>query len=181
MNFDPQSGLLGEAMYIASPNCDERPANTCIDLIVIHNISLPPQQFGGNEVRDFFLNQLDHSAHPFFEQLKDVRVSAHLFIRRCGELLQFVPLTKRAWHAGLSHFKGREKCNDFSIGIELEGEDEVAYTDAQYEQLNKVIKTVRHYYPAISAENIVGHREIAPERKTDPGIAFDWSRVQTKI
>ena len=159
---------------LPSPNCDERPPGSTVDLLVIHNISLPPGEFGGPWIEDLFLNRLDPHAHPYFAEIATLRVSAHLLIRRDGSSCQFVPLERRAWHAGVSCFAGRERCNDFSIGIELEGTDELPYTDAQYEQLATLTQQIRTHYPAIVPQRITGHADIAPGRKTDPGPAFDW-------
>ncbi len=147
-----------------------------MDLLVIHNISLPPKQFGGSWIEDFFLNRLNPSQHPYFREINHLRVSAHFLIRRDGEILQFVPLHKRAWHAGESCFQGRSCCNDFSIGIELEGADDIPYTDSQYQNLARLSKTIMELFPAIRKEHITGHEDIAPDRKTDPGPAFDWPR-----
>lgn len=177
MHVDPQSGLLDVARQLPSPNCDERPLDTDIDLLVIHGISLPPGAFGGSAIDDFFTNQLDHQAHPFFAEIVDMRVSSHLLIRRDGEIVQYVPFNKRAWHAGVSCFKERECCNDFSIGIELEGTDDQPYEEIQYQRLQAVIVALQQAYPALTREHIVGHSDIAPGRKTDPGPAFDWSRL----
>lgn len=158
---------------LPSPNCDARPAGATVSLLVIHNISLPPNEFGGPHVAGLFLNRLDYGAHPWFERLRNLRVSAHFFIRRNGEIVQFVSADKRAWHAGVSRFGRRERCNDFSIGIELEGTDILPYTDAQYTNLAKLTRTLRARYPLRAAR---GHEHIAPGRKTDPGPAFNWSR-----
>lgn len=159
--------------FIGSENYNERPDK--IELIVIHNISLPPKKFGGNEIIDFFCNQLDCNSHPYFLKIKNLKVSSHLLIRRDGEIIQFVDFDKRAWHAGVSSFAGKPQCNDFSIGIELEGADDIEYTDAQYLALNKVNKLLMETYPV---KNIVGHSDIAPGRKTDPGQSFDWVRIE---
>ena len=167
---------VDQARRVPSPNFNERPANMPIDLLVIHNISLPPQQFGGPWIDDFFRNVLDASAHPYFAEIAGMQVSSHFLIRRDGELVQYVPCDKRAWHAGRSCWQGRDACNDFSIGIELEGADEVAYTEHQYAVLNGLVEALRQQYPAIG-NNIVGHEHVAPGRKTDPGPAFDWQRV----
>ncbi len=171
--FD-QAGWLNGVRRIESANCDDRPAGTPIDLLVIHNISLPPGEFGGDGVIELFANRLDPAAHPYYQTIEGLRVSAHFFIRRDGELIQFVAAAKRAWHAGCSSWNGRERCNDFSIGIELEGTDDTPFTDAQYECLNGLIGALCRRYP-IGA--IVGHSDIAPDRKTDPGPHFDWSRL----
>jgi len=156
-----------------SPNQDERPSGSAIDLLILHNISLPPGQFGGSAVVDFFLNRLDCDAHPFFDALRGVRVSAHFFIRRDGSLIQFVSTLARAWHAGESSFEGRPRCNDFSIGIELEGTDALPYTDAQYATLAALTQTLRQRHPLRAVR---GHEHVAPKRKTDPGASFDWPR-----
>ena len=172
MNIDAE-GLADGAEYIPSPNCDERPADSAVELLVIHNISLPPGVFGGDAVIDLFLNRLDPQAHPYYETIATLRVSAHFFIRRDGALLQFVPCGKRAWHAGQSSWRGRERCNDFSVGIELEGADDLAYSDAQYECLAVLARALQARYPIAGS---VGHCDIAPGRKTDPGPLFDWRR-----
>ena len=157
-----------------SPNFDHRPVSTEVSLLVLHNISLPPNHFGGPEVIDFFLNQLDYDSHPWLDRLRDIRVSAHFFIRRDGEIVQFVSTMKRAWHAGVSSFEGRERCNDFSIGIELEGTDTLPYADVQYSALRRLLPALRAVH-TLSA--VRGHEHIAPGRKTDPGPAFDWKRL----
>ena len=176
-NFQIDSrSWLTPAKHSLSPNRSERPSNMPISLLVIHNISLPPGQFGGSAISDFFLNQLDHSKHPYFEQLKPLTVSSHLLIRRDGEVIQFVPFDQCAWHAGLSTFQGRSQCNDFSIGIELEGTDNHPFTETQYHLLASVTKTLMDHYPLITPENIIGHSDIAPGRKTDPGPLFDWQK-----
>jgi AmpD protein len=164
-----------------SPNHDERPPGTTVDLLVIHNISLPPGQFGGPFIEDLFLNRLDADLHPYFHQIAEVRVSAHLLIRRDGSLVQFVPLERRAWHAGVSQFDNRTACNDFSIGIELEGSDDCGFTDAQYDRLVMVARRIMRRFPAITPERIVGHSDIAPGRKTDPGPLFDWARLRKAL
>ncbi len=177
LKVDKPSSLLMDIPYIASPNCDDRPVADDISLIVLHGISLPAGQFGGPYVEHFFTNRLNHTLDPGFDEIKDMRVSAHLFIRRDGSIIQFVPFQKRAWHAGKSQYEGREACNDFSIGIELEGTDEVEYTGNQYQQLGAVIEAILTAYPAISRDRITGHSNIAPGRKTDPGSAFDWAKL----
>jgi N-acetyl-anhydromuramoyl-L-alanine amidase len=173
MRHIDQAGWLSDVVHIPSPNQDERPFGTTICLVVIHNISLPPGEFGGPEVIDLFSNRLDTATHPYFETIKDLRVSAHFFIRRNGEIIQFVPCGRRAWHAGLSRWRGRERCNDFSIGIELEGTDDLAYADIQYDQLAELTQSLSKAYPI---REIVAHADIAAGRKTDPGPAFDWDR-----
>ncbi len=174
--YDPTTGRLHPARFVESPNADERPAGCVVDLIVIHGISLPPGQFGGPWIERLFLNTLPAEYDPFFAQIQGLTVSSHLLIRRDGEMVQFVPLHRRAWHAGVSEFRGRSRCNDFSIGIELEGTDETAYTAAQYRMLDNVLPPLRAAFPAITADRIVGHCHIAPGRKTDPGPHFDWQR-----
>jgi len=158
---------------VHSPNCDSRPSNTVIDLLVIHNISLPPGVFGTGLAKDLFLNQIDISIHPWLENVKGLKVSAHFLIERDGQLTQFVSCHERAWHAGLSAFNGRQACNDFSIGIELEGTDDLPFTPAQYEALCALTLDLRTRYPL---RHVRGHSDIAPGRKTDPGQCFDWSR-----
>lgn len=181
MHIDTLSGLLTAAKYSHSPNFDERPIGTAIGLLVIHGISLPPGEFGSEDVEALFTNTLDITKHPYFQTLEGVKVSSHLFIRRDGEIIQFVPFSKRAWHAGRSAFLGRENCNDFSIGIELEGTDTLPYTDAQYQQLASCTKAIMRAYPDITQDRIVGHSDIAPGRKTDPGHSFDWDRYRQLI
>ena len=168
------AGLLADAEWCPSPNYDQRPEPVDISLLVVHNISLPPGQFGTGCVKDFFCNELDPSGHPFFATIADVRVSAHLLIERDGRMIQFVNFNDRAWHAGQSLYDGRKRCNDFSIGIELEGTDDQPYTPLQYQKLAEVSRALINAYPAMSAERITGHQHIAPGRKTDPGEAFDW-------
>ena len=175
---DANSGKLEGVMYIESPNYDELPQGNAMNLVVVHGISLPPNQFGGEGVKQLFTNQLDPAEHPYYESIKDLKVSAHAFIRRDGQVIQFVPFNKRAWHAGLSSFEDREKCNDFSIGIELEGTDSTPYTASQYHALSGVIKALWQAYPSLKDKNVVGHCDIAPGRKTDPGEYFMWSSLQ---
>lgn len=172
-----QQHWLTEACRIPSPNFDERPAPSDISLIVIHCISLPPEQFGNTYIDQLFCNQLDPTAHPYFESIYQLRVSAHLLIKRDGACTQYVPFDKRAWHAGLSSYQGRERCNDFSIGIELEGIEHLPYTEAQYQQLAHVIQCLLYTYPSLSTSHITGHSDIAPMRKTDPGASFDWQKL----
>lgn len=174
MKIDKTSGLLTPASYCPSPNCDSRPEGEMIDTIVVHNISLPPGEFGTNMVQRFFCGKLDTSLHPYFKTIETLKVSAHLFIDRQGGVTQFVPFHERAWHAGESYFQGRSKCNDFSIGIELEGTDDLPYSSIQYQVLTQIIKLLIMIYPSIKREYIVGHSDIASGRKTDPGSAFDW-------
>jgi N-acetyl-anhydromuramoyl-L-alanine amidase len=168
------AGWLDEANRVPSPNCDQRPDHEAPWLIVIHSISLPPGIFGGRAVEELFTNHLDWDAHPYYRGMRDLRVSAHFFIRRDGELIQFVPCSLRAWHAGPSQWQGREKCNDFSIGIEMEGTDDQPFTDTQYARLNEVIAALEAAYPI---QTIAGHSDVAPGRKTDPGPCFEWHRI----
>lgn len=179
--MSPGAGLLRPAAQCPSPNQDDRPGGEEPSLIVIHGISLPPGEFGGPYIEQFFTNCIDRHAHPYFGEICDLHVSAHLLIRRDGAVLQFVPFGRRAWHAGESRFRGRSRCNDFSIGIELEGDDEMPYADAQYEILAGVIDALLESYPALSARTIAGHSDVAPRRKTDPGPAFDWLRLYDGI
>lgn len=171
------AGWLQSALHCRSDNCNERPPGMPVDLLVIHNISLPPGEFGGSHVRDLFTNCLDCQAHPALQELTGLRVSAHVFIDRSGVVTQFVSFLQRAWHAGESVFAGRSNCNDFSIGIELEGTDTLPYTAAQYAALAAVATALMSVYPGIVPARIVGHSDIAPQRKTDPGPAFDWPRL----
>jgi len=181
MKINIKTGLLEDAKYIASPNCDERPDDCPAELIVIHNISLPPAEFGGDGICQLFCNQLDANEHPYYAQIADLKVSAHLLVRRDGGIIQFVPFHKRAWHAGASSYLGRETCNDFSIGIELEGTDDIAYKAVQYQQLAAIISSLRAAYPSIQQDALCGHCDIAPQRKTDPGQAFDWAHINTLL
>lgn len=176
-----ESGWLESARRVPSPNCDRRPEGTMIDLLVIHNISLPPGKFGGPWIDDLFLNRLDPAADPCFAHIAALKVSAHLLIRRDGTLIQYVPLDLRAWHAGRSRFRGRENCNDFSIGLELEGSDDRPFEDAQYATLAKTSREIMQRYPAIAGDRITGHSDIAPGRKTDPGPCFDWQRLLAQL
>ncbi|MFT5603289.1 MAG: AmpD protein [Paracoccaceae bacterium] len=178
MQIIDSKGWLTELERCPSPNYDERPQDADISLLVIHNISLPSGQFGGAHIQALFCNQLDCSSHLEFADLRGLRVSSHLLINRDGELCQFVSFLDRAWHAGVSECRGRSNCNDFSIGIELEGTDELPYTDRQYKSLGGVTKTLQTHYPQLANEGIVGHSDIAPGRKTDPGDAFDWRRYR---
>ena len=171
-------GWLAAARRVPSPNFNARPAGIEPELIVIHGISLPPGEYGGPEIESLFTNGLDPDAHPYFAEIAHLKVSAHFLICRAGVLTQFVATDDRAWHAGESCWQGRENCNDFSVGIELEGCDDEPYSDHQYESLQSLLAALRKAYPRIRGDAIVGHSDIAPGRKTDPGAAFDWSRVQ---
>ncbi|HET9844053.1 MAG TPA: 1,6-anhydro-N-acetylmuramyl-L-alanine amidase AmpD [Gammaproteobacteria bacterium] len=165
---------MSNARYTFSPNQDERPKHCVLDTLVIHCISLPPGEFGGSSIEDLFMNRLTIQAHPFYAMLKGLKVSAHLLIQRNGEIIQFVPFHKRAWHAGVSEFLGRTQCNDFSIGIELEGTDSSPFEIAQYESLIACTLAICKSYNKITKDRIVGHSEVAPGRKTDPGPFFNW-------
>lgn len=175
------TGLLTGVRQVLSPHRDERPAGVQPDLIVIHNISLPPDEFGGQWIEQLFNGHLPPERHPYFAQIQGSRVSSHVLIRRDGELLQFVPFHERAWHAGASTFEGRSACNDFSVGIELEGTDQVPFEPVQYAQAAALIQALLTAYPTLDATRIVGHSDIAPGRKTDPGPMFDWPRLRTAI
>jgi AmpD protein len=176
LTLDEQGWLAGQpgVQRLLSPNHDERPPSAAIELLLVHNISLPPGCFGGGEVADLFLNRLDCGAHPYFEGLRGLCVSAHFFVRRDGGVIQFVSTLARAWHAGVSCFEGRERCNDFSVGVELEGTDTQPYEDAQYRTLAALTLALRQRHPSLRAAR--GHEHVAPARKTDPGPAFDWQR-----
>ena len=171
------TGLLSGARYIASPNFDDRPDGAVVELLVVHNISLPPGQFGGSGIIDLFTNRLDPNAHPYYRQIADAKVSSHFLVRRDGELIQFVPCSLRAWHAGKSQWRGRGRCNDFSVGVELEGADDRAFADSQYAMLAKLASALLAEYPI---KDYVGHSDIAipTGRKTDPGPHFDWARFR---
>lgn len=174
LRVDPKTGLMRGARQIASPNYDSRPAGVEADLIVVHGISLPPGEFGGPWIDRLFTNSLPPEAHPYFAEVSSLRVSSHLVVSRDGAVAQYVSFTQRAWHAGVSVYQGREACNDFSIGVELEGADTLPYEAAQYDALAGVVAALCAAYPRLSADRIVGHSDISPGRKTDPGPAFDW-------
>lgn len=167
------AGWHRRARRVESPNCDDRPPVAAVELIVVHYISLPPGRFGGDAIERLFTNRLDPSAHPAYRELDGLRVSAHFLVRRDGQLVQFVPTTRRAWHAGVSSFLGRERCNDFSIGIELEGSEHAPFTRAQYRRLAALVRAIARRHPV---RFVAGHSDIAPGRKTDPGPQFDWRR-----
>ena len=173
-----EGGVIEGVRKVPSPNCDERPAGGAIDLVVIHTISLPPGEFGGPGIIEHFTNRLDPSAHPFYASIAGAKVSAHFLVRRDGELIQFVPCVKRAWHAGESSWKGKTRCNDFSIGIEMEGTGEAPFTAAQYRRLAALTRVLRARYPI---RDIAGHSDVAPGRKTDPGPHFDWARYRALL
>jgi len=176
MHHDNRTGRVTGARWAPSGNFDDRPGGTRIDALVIHCISLPPGRYGGDEIERFFCNRLDHDAHPYFETLRGVRVSAHFLIRRDGAVLQFVSTLNRAWHAGRSELAGVPEVNDYSIGIELEGLDEDDFTEAQYRSLAELAGALMTAYPGIGRDRLVGHCDVAPQRKTDPGRFFDWGR-----
>ena len=178
MEIDPAAGRARGARYAPSPHCDDRPAGAAPELIVVHGISLPPGEFGGDAVERLFAGTLDCGAHPHYARLRGLRVSAHALIRRDGALLQFVPFHRRAWHAGESSWRGRARCNDFSVGIELEGADEVPYEPAQMRALAALIRALCAAYPGLDPARVVGHSDIAPGRRTDPGPAFDWALLR---
>jgi len=173
-----EQGVASHARFVASPNFDERPSGTALTLLVLHNISLPPGVFGGGAVVELFTNTLDCRAHPYFDGLRGLRVSAHFLVRRDGELIQFVACARRAWHAGASQWRGRPRCNDFSVGVELEGSDAAPYESSQYVQLARLTRALRARYPL---PDIAGHADIAPGRKSDPGPGFDWARYRADI
>ncbi len=179
--IDTDRGLLELARQEPSPNCDERPDGVKPDLIVVHAISLPPGEFGGPWIDQLFTNVLPPDAHPYFREVANLRVSSHLLIRRSGEIVQYVSFQCRAWHAGVSSWAGRERCNDFSIGIELEGADHSPYESTQYAMLARVIAVLCRSYPHLTPDRVVGHSDIAPGRKSDPGPAFDWPRLRSLV
>lgn len=176
-----ESGWLNDVEIIHSPNCEVRPQSAAINLIVVHSISLPPGQYGGGHVQQLFTNQLNPGEHEYFAKIEGLKVSAHCLIDRQGHLTQFVSFNDKAWHAGVSCWQGTENCNDFSIGIELEGCDDENYEDIQYQQLAKLVFNLRKQYPAITEQSICGHSDIAPGRKTDPGPCFDWHKLNQLI
>jgi AmpD protein len=174
MTKRPESGLLRWARQVASPNCDARPAGAETSLAVLHSISLPPGEYGGDAIERLFTNRLDPEAHPYFRGIASVRVSAHFLVRRDGAVVQFVPLHRRAWHAGVSSWRGRERCNDFSVGIELEGLDDAPFEEPQYFALARLLKAIRRTLPV---RDVAAHSDVAAGRKTDPGARFDWART----
>lgn len=181
MDLNTQSGRFDCAHWLASPNHDKRPHRAFIQSIIIHAISLPPQEFGERYVEDFFCNRLDVSCHPYFSSIAKLKVSAHFYIRRDGKIIQFVSVYERAWHAGVSILKGLQNVNDFSIGVELEGCDELEFTNIQYQQLARLCCSLKSHFPAITEDRIVGHCDIAPGRKTDPGPYFNWPLFRQSI
>ncbi|BCN93538.1 N-acetyl-anhydromuranmyl-L-alanine amidase [Thiomicrorhabdus immobilis] len=177
LRVDNQTGLIEGGQFIESPNQDLRPNDELPGLVVVHGISLPPNQFGGEGITQLFTNTLNPKEHPYYQTIQHLTVSAHALIRRDGQIIQYVPFHKRAWHAGLSEYEGRERCNDFSIGIELEGTDSTCYTASQYHALAGLIKALWQAYPSLKDRKVVGHSDIAPGRKTDPGDYFLWSSL----
>lgn len=175
--IDPD-GWLAEARRVPSSNCDDRPPGTEVSLLLVHSISLPPGEYGGDAIERLFTNRLDPAAHPYFQEIAGLKVSAHFLVRRDGELVQFVPVTKRAWHAGASAWRGRAACNDFSIGVELEGTDDGAFEEAQYRALEALIARLR---AALPLRDVAAHSDVAPGRKTDPGPAFAWQRLLHRL
>lgn len=181
MRIDPESGWLRGALRVPTPNRDQRPEGAPVDLVVVHAISLPPGEFGGPWIDELFTNRLDPGAHPYFREIAGMRVSAHALIRRDGSVTQYAPFGERAWHAGRSCWEGREACNDFAVGIELEGDDEQVFEPVQYRRLAELIRALMQVYPGITPERVVGHCHVAPGRKTDPGSHFDWARLKRLI
>jgi len=181
LDLDPATGLLARARQVPSPNYDDRPPGVAPDLIVLHGISLPPGEYGGPWIDRLFTNRLSADAHPYFAEIDGLRVSAHALVRRDGEIVQYVPFPQRAWHAGQSSWAGRERCNDFSIGIEIEGTDASPYEPAQYAAVAQLIVELCRAYPSLSIDRVVGHSDVAPGRKTDPGIAFDWPLLRSQV
>ncbi|MGH8267843.1 MAG: 1,6-anhydro-N-acetylmuramyl-L-alanine amidase AmpD [Steroidobacteraceae bacterium] len=181
LRIDAATGLIAGARQVLSPHFDARPGGAGPELLVVHGISLPPGEFGGPWIDRLFTGTLPAEAHPSFRERAGLRVSAHALIRRDGEIVQYVPFRERAWHAGVSQYRGRAGCNDFSVGVELEGTDDSAYTDAQYRQLAALAAVLLTTYPTLGPEHIVGHSDIAPGRKTDPGASFDWARLRALL
>jgi AmpD protein len=181
LQVDPETGLMRGAAQVPSPNCDARPPGVDAELIVVHGISLPPGEFGGPWIERLFTNSLPLDRHPYFAEIGALKVSSHLLVARDGSLTQFVRFTDRAWHAGASCYAGRIACNDFSIGVELEGADTIPYEAAQYDALGALVAALCNAYPRLSPQRVVGHSDISPGRKTDPGPAFDWERARRSI
>lgn len=181
MDFAITNGWLAAADRSCSPNCDARPSSTVVDTLVVHGITLPPGSFGGSHIDALFHNRLDARAHPYFAEVASLRVSAHMLIARTGAMTQYVSFERRAWHAGQSCFGGLAAVNDFAVGVELEGTDDCPYALAQYRQLGRLAAALLRYYPAMTRSRIVGHSDIAPGRKTDPGPAFEWARFDSAL
>lgn len=178
VTLDDKLKWLKQIRRVESPNFDARPDDVEIDLVVIHGISLPPGEFGGPYIDQLFTNRLDPDGHPYFREIAHLRVSTHFLVDRRGDITQYVPVIMRAWHAGESSYCGRKQCNDFSVGIELEGVDDKSYTDAQYRTASEIVAELRRHWPAIGPGQVVGHSDVAPDRKTDPGPAFDWEHFR---
>ena len=181
LKVETTTGLLIGVRQVLSPHCDARPPGMLPELIIVHGISLPPNEFGGPWIDRLFTGTLAWDAHPYFRQIEGLRASAHVVIRRDGQLTQYVPFGERAWHAGVSQYRTRSGCNDFSVGVELEGTDDIAYTDAQYAQLVELIAALIEAYPSLSPEHLVGHSDVAPRRKSDPGPYFEWRRLRARL
>jgi AmpD protein len=181
LKVETTTGLLIGVRQVLSPHCDARPPGILPELIIVHGISLPPNEFGGPWIDRLFTGTLPWDAHPYFRQIEGLRASAHVVIRRDGQLTQYVPFGERAWHAGVSQYRTRSGCNDFSVGVELEGTDDIAYTDAQYAQLVELIAALIEAYPSLSPEHLVGHSDVAPGRKSDPGPYFEWPRLRARL
>jgi AmpD protein len=181
MRIDPETGLLEDTRRVPSPNQDDRPEGAEPELVVVHGISLPPGEFGGPWIDHLFTNRLDPEAHPYFREIAHLQVSTHVLVRRDGELVQYVPFHRRAWHAGVSSWEDRERVNDFSVGIELEGTDDTPYEPVQYQALADLVRALAEAYPKIAPDHITGHADIAPGRKTDPGPSFDWDHLWTLL
>jgi AmpD protein len=181
LKVETATGLLIGVRQVLSPHRDARPSQTQPELIIVHGISLPPNEFGGPWIDRLFSGTLPWDAHPYFRQIEGLRASAHVLLRRDGQLTQYVPFGERAWHAGVSQYRTRSGCNDFSIGVELEGADDIPYTDAQYAQLVELIAALIAAYPSLAPEHIVGHSDVAPGRKSDPGPSFDWVRLRARL
>jgi AmpD protein len=181
LKVETATGLLIGVRQVLSPHCDARPPQMLPELIIVHGISLPPNEFGGPWIDRLFTGTLPWDAHPYFRQIEGLRASAHVLIRRDGQPTQYVPFGERAWHAGVSQYRTRSGCNDFSVGVELEGTDEIAYTDAQYAQLVEVIAALIEAYPSLAPEHLVGHSDVAPGRKSDPGPCFEWPRLRAQL
>lgn len=181
MRLDPVSGWMDGVRRAPSPNCDDRPDGSEVEALIVHSISLPPGCFGGPEIEEFFLNRLDAGRHPYFHEIRDLRVSAHFLVRRHGAIVQFVPTTLRAWHAGVSHCLGRDRVNDFSLGVELEGCDDVPFDERQYAALAALADELFAHYSSLGVERMFAHSDIAPGRKTDPGPLFDWHELRRRI
>lgn len=175
------AGWYAGARRVPSPNCDDRPPGVVADLVVLHGISLPPGEFGGPWIDALFTNTLPPDGHPYFAGVASLKVSAHALVRRDGEVVQYVPFQRRAWHAGVSSWQGRERCNDYSVGVELEGTDATPYASAQYAALARLLAALMRACPTLSPERMVGHSDVAPGRKTDPGISFDWPLLRTRL